>query len=143
MYPDLDDPSALLTQFTVRSFALVRNITGFDVHPQGQEPVNAVLYKNPGDQYKPHCDGSCNGGQYAHGTRVGTSIAYCRTSNKGGQTSFTVELVVFVCVSSCGGRGGTLQCFSTCVYAGDKSLMYGASSDTRKATRAATSSTRP
>jgi hypothetical protein len=49
-----------------------------------------VLYKEPGDEYRPHCDGQCHGGPYVHGKRVATSILYCDVpAEGGGQTSFT------------------------------------------------------
>jgi hypothetical protein len=35
-----------------------------------QEPVNAVYYKDNGDQYRPHCDGECSGGRCFLGTRL-------------------------------------------------------------------------
>eukprot|EP00957_Ditylum_brightwellii_P144937 11039549-Ditylum_brightwellii.AAC.1 len=55
----------------------------------GQEPIKAVLYKDAGDEYHPHCDGPCNGQQNQYGVRVVTSILYCQTSDGGGQTLFT------------------------------------------------------
>jgi hypothetical protein len=36
MQPDLDDPDELLTAFTLRSFALVRSLTGYAVYPEGE-----------------------------------------------------------------------------------------------------------
>ena len=40
----------------------------------GQEPINAVYYKDDGDQYRPHCDGACRGGAYTLGSRVASSL---------------------------------------------------------------------
>merc|ERR1712151_1472592 len=71
-----EDFGSTLTLFSERQFALVRNFTGYDVHGPGQEPINAVLYKNAGDEYRPHCDGECDGGAYERGKRVATSILY-------------------------------------------------------------------
>ena len=39
-------------RFSERMFAFVRNITGYDVRGPGQEPINAVLYKDKGDECK-------------------------------------------------------------------------------------------
>jgi len=88
---DYDNRTSVLTRISEKQYALVRDLTGYDVHGNlGQEPLNAVLYKNIGDEYRPHCDGPCNGGLYPHGSRLATSIVYCRTADGGsGQTSFT------------------------------------------------------
>ena len=59
------------------------------VEGPGQEPVNAVYYKDYDDQYRPHCDGECNGGKWRRGMRVATSLTYCTVADKGGYTLFT------------------------------------------------------
>lgn len=89
IYPPLSDPEHELTRLTGQMFSVTRSLTGYEVYPPGQEPVNAVLYKHLGDEYRPHCDGSCTGGQHRTGERIATSIVYCRSASKGGQTSFT------------------------------------------------------
>ena len=51
--------------------------------PAGQEPLNSVLYRDAGDEYRPHCDGLCAGGQYTRGRRVATAILYCEARGGG------------------------------------------------------------
>eukprot|EP00040_Diaphanoeca_grandis_P014683 m.74626 g.74626 ORF g.74626 m.74626 type:complete len:504 (+) comp24682_c0_seq1:172-1683(+) len=90
IFVDFDDQSAKITQLAERMFGAVRDLAGYNVHGnEGQEPLNIVLYKNKGDEYRPHCDGACYGGRYDNGARVATSILYCGTADEGGQTSFT------------------------------------------------------
>ena len=55
----------------------------------GQEPINAVYYRDDGDQYRPHCDGECRGGKYTLGSRVASSLTYCTIAERGGYTLFT------------------------------------------------------
>jgi len=55
---------------------------------EGQEPINAVYYKEWDDQYRPHCDGECNGGPWRLGRRIATSLTYCAVADKGGYTTF-------------------------------------------------------
>mmetsp|Transcript_6015 Transcript_6015/g.8864 ORF Transcript_6015/g.8864 Transcript_6015/m.8864 type:complete len:492 (+) Transcript_6015:59-1534(+) len=86
---DYESPTDPITRFANRMFAFVRDITGYSLYGPGQEPINAVLYKDAGDEYRPHCDGPCNGQRNQYGARVATSILYCQTSDGGGQTSFT------------------------------------------------------
>lgn len=91
IHVDYDNRTAHMTRIAEKHFDLVRHFTGYSVHGNhGQEPINAVLYKNIGDEYRPHCDGPCHGGDYPHGSRVATSIVYCKIADDGsGQTSFT------------------------------------------------------
>jgi prolyl 4-hydroxylase len=58
--------------------------------------VNAVVYKEAGDEYRPHCDGECYGAPYKLGKRVATSINYCEVADSGGQTSFTQSAIKVV-----------------------------------------------
>jgi len=65
-------------------------IAGYDVQEgAGQEPINAVYYKDDGDQYRPHCDGECRGNAYTLGSRVASSLTYCTIAERGGYTLFT------------------------------------------------------
>mmetsp|Transcript_22879 Transcript_22879/g.73562 ORF Transcript_22879/g.73562 Transcript_22879/m.73562 type:complete len:124 (-) Transcript_22879:82-453(-) len=41
------------------------------------------------DEYRPHCDGGCDGSPHLHGGRVATMLLYCRTATSGGTTTFT------------------------------------------------------
>ena len=91
MYPDFDDESDVVTQLARRKFAFAREVARYPeiVEGPGQEPVNAVYYKDYDDQYRPHCDGECNGGKWRLGMRVATSLTYCTVADKGGYTLFT------------------------------------------------------
>mmetsp|Transcript_94574 Transcript_94574/g.282439 ORF Transcript_94574/g.282439 Transcript_94574/m.282439 type:complete len:417 (+) Transcript_94574:43-1293(+) len=89
IYPPLGDSDHKLMRLVARMFSTTRNLTGYNVYPPGQEPVNAVLYKDLGDEYRPHCDGTCTGEDYKNGERIATSILYCQTAELGGHTSFT------------------------------------------------------
>lgn len=42
-----------------------------------------------GQEYRPHCDGSCDGSPHLHAGRVATMLMYCRVADSGGGTSFT------------------------------------------------------
>jgi hypothetical protein len=55
-----------------------------------------VVYKEAGDEYRPHCDGECYGAPYKLGKRVATSINYCEVADSGGQTSFTQSAIKVV-----------------------------------------------
>ena len=90
MVPDFEWEDHLITRIARRKFAFARDVAGYDVvEGVGQEPVNAVYYKNDGDQYRPHCDGECHGSPYTLGARVASSLAYCEVADRGGYTLFT------------------------------------------------------
>ena len=91
MMPNFDDPAFTVTRWARRKFAFAREVAGYGgvEEGDGQEPINAVYYKDFGDQYRPHCDGECNGGKYSLGTRLATSLSYCVTADEGGYTVFT------------------------------------------------------
>mmetsp|Transcript_2712 Transcript_2712/g.8917 ORF Transcript_2712/g.8917 Transcript_2712/m.8917 type:complete len:445 (-) Transcript_2712:126-1460(-) len=90
MVPDFEDETDVVTRLMRRKFAFAREVAEYDelVENEGQEPVNAVYYKDDGDQYRPHCDGECHGGGYRRGRRIATSLTYCLVGDKGGYTSF-------------------------------------------------------
>lgn len=90
MVPDFEWEDHLITRLARRKFAFAREVAGYDVvEGEGQEPVNAVYYKDDGDQYRPHCDGECHGARYSLGSRVASSLAYCAVAERGGYTLFT------------------------------------------------------
>jgi len=91
MYPDYDDETNVVTQAARRKFAFARTMGGYtDLQEnEGQEPVNAVYYKDFGDHYGAHCDGECSGGRYLEGHRIATSVTYCQVAEEGGYTLFT------------------------------------------------------
>lgn len=68
--------------------SLVNYHAHFNLLPEGQEGLTVIQY-NPGDEYTPHCDGSCDGGQYRPKGRVATAVLYCRTADVGGATTFS------------------------------------------------------
>jgi len=91
MAPNFDDPAHTVTRWARRKFAFAREVAGYKgvIEGDGQEPINAVYYKDYGDEYRPHCDGECGGGSYTLGSRVATSLSYCLTAEQGGYTLFT------------------------------------------------------
>eukprot|EP00957_Ditylum_brightwellii_P118929 9070677-Ditylum_brightwellii.AAC.1 len=54
---DYENPTYHITRFANRMFAFVWDITGYSLYGPGQDPINAVLYKDAGDEFHPHCDG--------------------------------------------------------------------------------------
>ena len=91
MLPDYSDEDFVVTRISRRKFAFAREVAGYDelVEGPGQEPINAVYYKDYGDQYRAHCDGECHGGPYSKGRRIATSLSYCEVADTGGYTIFT------------------------------------------------------
>ena len=90
MYPDFDDPTNIITKMVRRKFAFAREVAEYEdlIENEGQEPLNAVFYKDYDDQYRSHCDGECHGGPWRTGRRIATSLTYCQTADKGGYTTF-------------------------------------------------------
>ena len=85
MVPDFDQEDTQVTRLARRKFAFAREVAGYEVEEgAGQEPINAVYYKDDGDQYRPHCDGECHGGKYYLGSRVASSLTYCTIAQQGG-----------------------------------------------------------
>jgi len=78
-----------LTLVRERMFALVRNLTQFSVYSAGQENIHAFVYSADGHEFRPHCDGACDGRPYVRGSRVATTLIYCDVAKEGGMTSFT------------------------------------------------------
>lgn len=91
MFPDFDNEAAVVTRLSRRLFAFAREVGEYTEASEGpaQEPINAVYYRDPGDQYRPHCDGECTGSGYERGRRIATALNYCRVAERGGYTSFT------------------------------------------------------
>jgi len=89
IYPPLEDSESEIMRIVARMFSATRSLTGYSVYPPGQEPLNAVLYRELGDEYRPHCDGACINKPHDVGERIATSILYCKTAELGGHTSFT------------------------------------------------------
>lgn len=47
-----------------------------------------IQYKG-GQEYRPHCDGSCDGSPHLHAGRVATMLIYCQAAESGGGTTFS------------------------------------------------------
>ena len=93
-----------ITRVSMRAFDLTNKYGGFDLNHHGQEPFSVIQYKDPatlraegkcfgdlcpGQQYRPHCDGACDGSPIMFGGRVATMLIYCQTAARGGGTTFT------------------------------------------------------
>ena len=89
MYPNFVDAANTHTRIARRLLAFARQVGGYQLNETGQEPINAVYYKDPGDEYKNHCDGGCDGREYRIGHRVATALLYCQAADKGGYTMFS------------------------------------------------------
>eukprot|EP00746_Dinoflagellata_sp_MGD_P133551 gnl/MRDRNA2_/MRDRNA2_67268_c0_seq2.p1 gnl/MRDRNA2_/MRDRNA2_67268_c0~~gnl/MRDRNA2_/MRDRNA2_67268_c0_seq2.p1 ORF type:complete len:181 (+),score=13.53 gnl/MRDRNA2_/MRDRNA2_67268_c0_seq2:32-574(+) len=85
MYPG--EPEHIVTKVSDRFFEIARKTTGYELHLDGQEPIN-WLYYMPGFEYRPHCDGGCGQVKIPYGDRVATTLVYCTTASKGGGTVF-------------------------------------------------------
>jgi prolyl 4-hydroxylase len=79
------DPVARIIR---RVFAFANDHTGYGLVVDGQEPFSVIQYL-PGQEYRPHCDGSCDGSPHLHAGRVATMLMYCRVADEWGGTSFT------------------------------------------------------
>ena len=71
-----------------RVFSFANDHTGYGLGVDGQEPFSVIQYLH-GQEYRPHCDGSCDGSPHLHAGRVATMLMYCRVAEMGGSTSFT------------------------------------------------------
>lgn len=94
--PDFGDPTNLVTKLSRRAFDLANHVTGYNLDPRGQEPFSVIYYNGSKtkegvipDEYRPHCDGSCDGSPHLHGGRVATLLLYCAVADEGGATTFT------------------------------------------------------
>ncbi|KAJ8611946.1 hypothetical protein CTAYLR_004382 [Chrysophaeum taylorii] len=91
---DPDHPDHPVSKLWRRAFDVANFLTGYDLDPHGQEPFSVISYDTPKegglpDEYRPHCDGSCDGSPHLHGGRVATLLLYCATADEGGATTFT------------------------------------------------------
>lgn len=95
--PDPNNPNDLVSKLWHRAFDAANALTGYGLDPHGQEPFSVIFYNGSRaahddglpDEYRPHCDGSCDGSPHLHGGRVATLLLYCAVPDKGGATSFT------------------------------------------------------
>lgn len=80
-----DDPVTKVLRRTFE-FANAHAPFGFDV--EGQEPLSVIQYEQ-GQEYRPHCDGACDGLEHLHAGRVATMLMYCVVPEQGGGTTFS------------------------------------------------------
>lgn len=85
------DPIARVTR---RLYDYTNDATGYNLSVVGQEDLMSIQYFGNGegdpspDQYRPHCDGDCDGLPHKQGGRVATVVMYCDVPTKGGYTNF-------------------------------------------------------
>lgn len=85
---DVRDENDPLWPLYNRILSFTNGYTGYNLQPEGQESFTILQY-NPGDEYLPHCDGSCDGEPHMPGGRVATAVTYCQPASVGGATAFT------------------------------------------------------
>jgi len=85
LYPG--ETNDTLTRLAARFFETARQLTGYELDGEGQEPVNWLYYKS-GYEYRPHCDGACGTRSVNYGSRVASSLLYCAVADDGGGTVF-------------------------------------------------------
>lgn len=94
LYPNMQAPQSILAKLQKRFFQAARGASGYELWPEGQEPVNWLHYK-PGYEYRPHCDGGCGMDPVPSGMRVASSLLYCNVAEQGGSTIFTQDTTKF------------------------------------------------
>ena len=58
-----------------RVFSFANDHTDYNLNVDGQEPFSVIQYLH-GQEYRPHCDGSCDGSPHLHAGRVATMLMY-------------------------------------------------------------------
>eukprot|EP01040_Poterioochromonas_malhamensis_P013026 gene13026-14285_t len=71
-----------------RILTLTNQHGNYTLDTPGQEGFTIIQY-NPGDEYFPHCDGSCDNTPHVKTGRIATAVLYCKAPEKGGATVFT------------------------------------------------------
>lgn len=85
------DPIAVLSR---RVYMYTNYVLPFNIDEDGQEDLMSIQYFGRGkddkapDQYKPHCDGDCDGRPFRDGERMATMVMYCEVPKVGGATNF-------------------------------------------------------
>ena len=85
---DWRNKSDPVSRIVRRVFSFANDHTGYGLGVDGQEPFSVIQYLH-GQEYRPHCDGACDGSPHLHAGRVATMLMYCRVAEAGGSTSFT------------------------------------------------------
>ena len=95
LVPDLRDPDDVPARIWRRAFDMANGLTGLGLDVEGQEPFSVIHYNGTErggsalpDEYRPHCDGGCDGAPHLHGGRVATLLLYCEAPTAGGATTF-------------------------------------------------------
>jgi hypothetical protein len=86
----------LIARVVRRLYDYTNHAMGYGTDVAGQEDLMSIQYFGKGkesnespDQYRPHCDGDCDGMAHKHGGRVATMVMYCDTEDLvGGGTNF-------------------------------------------------------
>jgi 2OG-Fe(II) oxygenase superfamily len=78
-----------------RLYDYTNDAVGYNLTVEGQEDLMSIQYFGVGegsdespDQYRPHCDGDCDGLPHKTGGRVATMVMYCDVPELGGATNF-------------------------------------------------------
>eukprot|EP00934_Nitzschia_sp_Nitz4_P002399 Nitzschia sp. Nitz4//scaffold25_size161228//97841//99217//NITZ4_002439-RA/size161228-processed-gene-0.165-mRNA-1//1//CDS//3329544613//2394//frame0 len=86
------DPIARVVR---RVYDYTNHAVGYNLSIEGQEDLMSIQYFGIGqnstespDQYRPHCDGDCDGLPHKTGGRVATMVMYCDAPELGGGTNF-------------------------------------------------------
>jgi hypothetical protein len=84
-----------IAQVVRRLYDYTNHAVGYNLTVEGQEDLMSIQYFGIGknstespDQYRPHCDGSCDGLPHKAGGRVATMVMYCDVPDLGGATNF-------------------------------------------------------
>mmetsp|Transcript_90578 Transcript_90578/g.258757 ORF Transcript_90578/g.258757 Transcript_90578/m.258757 type:complete len:637 (+) Transcript_90578:219-2129(+) len=91
---DWKNPDDPITRISRRVYNITNAFTGYGLSHESQEPFSVIQYdapeKHDGEpqEYRPHCDGSCDGSPHLHGGRVATVLIYCQVADEGGGTTF-------------------------------------------------------
>jgi len=83
-----DKPSDPLWGLYHRTLQLNNQLTGWSLYADGQEDL-VVTHYGPEDEYKPHCDGICDGTVYLKTGRIASAVMYCKVAEEGGGTTFS------------------------------------------------------
>ncbi|CAJ1930484.1 unnamed protein product [Cylindrotheca closterium] len=86
----------LIARVVRRLYDYTNDAVGYNLTVEGQEDLMSIQYFGAGrnstespDQYRPHCDGDCDGLPHKSGGRVATMVMYCDVEGLvGGATNF-------------------------------------------------------
>lgn len=85
----------LIARVLRRLYDYTNHAVEYNLTVEGQEDLMSIQYFGmgkdsnlPPDQYRPHCDGECDGLPHKTGGRVATMVMYCDVPEIGGATNF-------------------------------------------------------